>query len=97
MQAKGGLVYMMTNRPAGVLYIGVTADLVRRASEHRAGEIAGFTRRYGLKRLVYFERHDDIRDAIAREKSLKKWRRVWKDELIAKANPGWDDLYKGIL
>jgi putative endonuclease len=97
MQAKGGWVYMMTNRPGGVLYIGVTSDLIRRASEHRTGEIAGFTQRYGLKRLVYFERYDDIRDAIAREKALKKWNRAWKDELIAKENPGWNDLYAGIL
>lgn len=97
MQAKGGWVYMMTNKPHGVLYIGVTADLIRRASQHRAGEIEGFTQRYNLKRLVYFERHDDIRDAIAREKVLKKWNRAWKDELIAKENPNWDDLYAGIL
>lgn len=97
MSAKGGWVYMMTNRPGGVLYIGVTADLIRRTSEHRAGEIDGFTQRYRLKRLVYFERYEDIRDAISREKALKKWRRSWKDELIATANPDWDDLYGGIL
>jgi putative endonuclease len=97
MRATGGWVYMMANRPGGVLYIGVTSDLIRRASEHRAGEIAGFTQRYGLKRLVYFERYDDIRDAIVREKTLKKWRRMWKDELIARENPRWDDLYGGIL
>jgi putative endonuclease len=97
MSAKGGWVYMMTNRPGGVLYIGVTSDLIRRASEHRAGEIDGFTKRYELKRLVYFERHDDIRDAISREKILKKWNRAWKDELIATTNPGWNDLYEGIL
>ena len=97
MQAKGGWVYMMTNRPNGTLYIGVTSNLIQRASQHRAGEIEGFTQRYNLKRLVYFERHDDIRDAIAREKTLKTWNRAWKDELIAKENPGWDDLYAGIL
>jgi putative endonuclease len=97
MQAKGGWVYMMTNRPHGVLYTGVTADLIRRASEHRAGEIAGFTQRYGLNQLVYFERYDDIRDAIYREKQLKKWNRAWKDELIAKENPNWSDLCDGTL
>jgi putative endonuclease len=97
MQAKGGWVYMMTNQPDGVLYIGVTSDFIRRASQHRAGEIAGFTQRYNLKRLVYFERYDDIRDAITREKLLKKWNRAWKDELIAKENPSWNDLYAGIL
>lgn len=80
-----------------MLYIGVTADLIRRASEHRAGEIAGFTQRYGLKQLVYFERFEDILEAIARQKALKKWRRVWKDQLIAGVNPGWDDLYPTIL
>jgi putative endonuclease len=97
VRAKGGWVYMMTNKPGGVLYIGVTADLIRRASEHRAGEITGFTQRYGLKRLVYFERHGDIRDAIAREKTLKTWNRAWKDELIAAENPAWNDLSAGIL
>ena len=97
MQAKGGWVYMMTNRPNGTLYIGVTSNLIQRASQHRAGEIEGFTQRYNLKRLVYFEHHDDIREAIAREKILKTWNRAWKDELIARENPNWDDLYAGIL
>jgi putative endonuclease len=97
MGAKGGWVYMMTNSPGGVLYIGVTSDLIRRASQHRAGEIAGFTQHYRLYQLVYFERHDDIRDAILREKTLKKWNRAWKDELIATTNPAWSDLYPGIL
>ncbi len=97
MQAKGGWVYMMTNQPNGVLYIGVTSNLIQRASQHRAGEIAGFTQRYNLKRLVYFERYDDIRDAIAREKVLKKWNRAWKDELIVKENPAWIVLYAAIL
>ena len=87
----------MTNRPHGVLYTGVTSDLIRRASEHRDGKIPGFTQRYGLMRLVYFERHDEISDAIAREKALKKWHRAWKDRLSASMNPGWDDLYGAIL
>ncbi len=97
MQAKGGWVYMMTNRPDGVLYVGVTADLVRRASEHRAGETESFTQRYWLKQLVYFERYEDIREAIAREKAIKRWRRAWKVALIVRDNPAWDDLYEGIL
>ncbi len=88
---------MMTNKPGGVLYIGVTADLIRRTSQHRAGEIEGFTQRYRLYQPVYFERHDDIRDAILREKTLKKWNRAWKDELITTTNPAWNDLYAGIL
>ncbi len=87
----------MTNKPNGTLYVGVTADLIRRVSEHRAGEVKSFTQRYWLKRLVYFERHDDIRIAIAREKAIKKWLRLWKGELIAKENPNWDDLYETIL
>ena len=90
---QGGWVYIVTNRPDGTLYIGVTNDLARRAWEHREGLIEGFTKRYGLTRLVFFERHDDIRTAIQREKNLKSWRRAWKVRLIVAANPGWDDLY----
>ncbi len=87
----------MTNRPNGILYVGVTSDLVRRVAEHRAGEIAGFTQRYGLKRLVYLERHEEILAAIAREKAMKKWQRGWKVRLIVKDNPAWADLYEGLL
>ncbi len=87
----------MTDRPRGTLYIGMTADLVRRASQHRAGETPGFTQKYWLKRLVYFERHEEILGAIAREKALKRWLRVWKVRLIEAENPGWDDLYERIL
>ncbi|MDR3521705.1 MAG: GIY-YIG nuclease family protein [Acidocella sp.] len=97
MHQKGGWIYIMTNQPNGILYIGVTADLVRRVSEHRAGDIAGFTKTYGLKRLVYFERHDDISAAIARESAMKKWRRAWKVQLLMRDNVAWDDLYEGIL
>lgn len=97
MHNKGGWVYILTNRPSGVLYVGVTADLIRRVSEHRAGEIAGFTQQYGLKMLVYFERHDEILTAIARENAIKKWPRRWKVQLITKDNFEWDDLYGGIL
>ncbi len=86
-------VYIMTNRPNGTLYTGVTTDLPRRVWEHRAGVADGFTKRYGLKRLVYAEPHDDIRAAIQREKTMKHWPRAWKDGLILKANPDWTDLY----
>jgi putative endonuclease len=79
------------------LYIGVTADLVRRVSEHRAAETECFTKKYWVQRLIYFERFEDIRDAIAREKAMKKWRRAWKVEAIERDNPGWKDLYEGIL
>ena len=90
---RGGWVYIMTNRPNGTLYLGVTSDLARRAWEHREGFVDGFSKRYGLKRLVWFERHDDIRAAIQREKTMKHWPRAWKVRLILSANPEWDDLY----
>jgi putative endonuclease len=73
----GGYVYILTNRPNGILYVGVTSDLVRRIFEHRSGFVDGFTKRYGLKRLVYFEQFD-IRDAIQREHNIKHWPRAWK-------------------
>ena len=90
-------VYIMANAPNGTLYVGVTSDLVRRVAEHRTGSLRGFTSQYGVKRLVYFESHDDINPAIAREKQLKKWRRDWKIDLIEQKNPHWDDLYEAIL
>ena len=90
---RGGWVYIITNRPNGILYLGVTSDLARRAWEHRTGAIDGFSRRYGLKRLVWVERHDDIRTAIQREKTMKHWPRAWKVRLVLAANPTWDDLY----
>jgi putative endonuclease len=86
-------VYIMASRKHGTLYIGVTSDLPNRIAQHRAGEIGGFTKRYGLKRLVWFEVHDNIVDAIQREKSLKKYRREWKINLIERDNPNWDDLF----
>ena len=90
---QGGWVYIMTNRPNGTLYVGVTSGLARRAWEHREGLINGFTKRYGLKRLVFAERHEDIRTAIQREKNLKHWPRAWKVRLMLGENPNWDDLY----
>ena len=90
---RGGLVYIMTNRPNGTLYLGVTSDLVRRVWEHREGVVEGFTKRYGLRRLVWCERHEDIHTAIQREKTMKHWPRAWKVRLIVAANPAWDDLY----
>ena len=88
-----GCVYMMTNRPNGTLYIGVTDDLARRAWEHCAGLVEGFTKRYGLTRLVLAERYDDMRAARQREQNMKHWRRSWKVRLILDQNPGWADLY----
>jgi putative endonuclease len=93
LRMTGGWLYIMTNRADGTLYVGVTNNLARRAWEHREGLVEGFTKRYGLKRLVYFERHDDIRTAIQRETSIKRWPRAWKVRLIHTDNPGWDDLY----
>ncbi|MGA8549966.1 MAG: GIY-YIG nuclease family protein [Stellaceae bacterium] len=93
---QGGWVYIVTNRPNGTLYIGVTSNLARRAWEHRIGVVLGFSRRYGLKRLVYAEHHEDIRAAIQREKNLKHWPRAWKVDLIVGQNPNWDDLFERI-
>ena len=89
-------MYIMTNRPNGTLYVGVTANLARRTWEHREGVADGFTKQYGLKRLVYAERHDDIRNAIVRERRLKHWPRSWTVRLIRAANPEWADLYDGL-
>jgi putative endonuclease len=89
----GGWVYIMTNRKDGTLYVGVTSDLARRAWQHREGVIEGFTKRHGLKMLVYTERHEDVRDAILREKTIKHWPRARKVRLIEMDNPNWDDLY----
>jgi len=97
MREKGGWVYIVTNRRNGVLYMGVTSDLVRRAFEHREGLVEGFTKDHGLKILVWFERHETILGAITREKAIKKWPRRWKVQLITKENFAWGDLYDGIL
>src|SRR3972149_3377078 len=93
---KGGWVYIVTNERNGTLYVGVTADVRRRAWEHREGLVEGFTKRYGLKRLVHVERHDDIRDAIRREKRIKHWSRKQKLTLIESRNPDWNDLYDAL-
>lgn len=90
----GGWVYIVTNRPNGTLYVGVTADIAHRAWQHREGLVEGFTKRHRLKRLVYAERHEDIHDAIRREKRLKHWPRQWKINLIRAHNPDWRDLYE---
>jgi putative endonuclease len=94
---SGGWVYIMTNRPNGTLYTGVTSDLARRAWQHRSGVVDGFTKRHDLKRLVYAEPHSDIRDAIQREKTLKHWPRARKVRPILETNPEWDDLYDQLI
>ncbi len=87
----------MTNRPNGTLYVGVTNDIVRRAYEHRSGVVAGFTKRSGLRRLVWVEWHEDIRSAIQREKNIKEWPRAWKARLIGHAKPEWRDHHPDLL
>jgi putative endonuclease len=94
---KQGFVYIMTNKPQGSLYIGVTSDIVKRVYEHKNGFLEGFTEKYHLKNLVYFEIFDDIEEAIKREKQLKNWHRDWKIELIEKQNQQWCDLYERII
>lgn len=89
-----GFVYILANKPRGALYIGVTNDLVRRVWEHREGVTRGFTKRYGIKHLVYFEAHGTMPLAIQREKVLKHWVRQWKIDLIISMNPDWDDLWE---
>ena len=94
---KGGSVYILASDRNGTLYIGVTSDLQGRMYEHREGLVPGFTRRYGVKHLVWYENHSRIEDAIQREKNLKHWIRKWKLELIETSNPGWRDLYLEML
>lgn len=89
-------VYILASKPGGTIYVGVTNDLVRRAYEHRNGLVEGFTRRYGVKHLVYFEQYDDPATAIQREKNIKHWSREWKIDLVVASNPEWRDLYDEI-
>jgi putative endonuclease len=91
-----GWLYILANRPGGTLYVGVTNDLVRRISEHREGAAKGFTKRYDVKRLVYYEQHDTVPLAIQREKNIKHWSREWKIDLIISFNPEWRDLYPDV-
>ena len=86
----------MTNRRNGTLYIGVTSDLITRVWQHREGATPGFTKTYGLDRLVWFEQYDSIAEAIQRETSLKRYKRDWKINLIERNNPSWDDLYPAL-
>jgi putative endonuclease len=94
---KEPAVYMMASGRRGTLYVGVTADLVRRVWQHREGTLGGFTQCYGVKQLVWYEPHGSMEAAIVREKSLKKWRRAWKLELVEGSNPQWRDLWDEIV
>jgi putative endonuclease len=89
-------VYILASRRDGAIYVGITNDLVRRVYEHRIKAVPGFTAKYGITQLVWFEVYDDPVSAISREKELKKWKRDWKTQLIEKDNPNWDDLYDSI-
>jgi putative endonuclease len=91
--AKHPCIYITTNRKRGTLYVGVTSDLLQRVQQHRDLHKKGFTAKYGLTRLVYFELHKSMNKAIKREKAIKKWRRSWKIELIERVNPEWVDLF----
>jgi len=98
MQAmKQPAVYIMASSPGGVLYLGVTSDLIKRCWQHRSDLVEGFTRRYKVHRLVFFEQYDSMIQAIEREKELKKWRRAWKVALIEKDNKAWADLWPGLV
>ena len=90
-------VYMLASRENGTLYVGVTSDLIKRIWEHKSDAVDGFTKRYDVHTLVWYEVHEEMLPAIAREKAIKEWKRKWKLELIEKANPSWRDLYQELL
>lgn len=90
-------VYILANGKNGTLYIGVTNNLARRLYEHKNNLVKGFTKKYGIHKLVYYEVYQDIKEAILREKQMKKWKRYWKIKLINQFNPTWSDLYSQII
>ena len=92
----GGWVYMMANKRYGTIYLGVSANVTRRAEEHRTGAVPSFTKQYGLNRLVWYEWHDHLASANQRERTMKHWPRRWKTALIDDMNPEWVDLYPTI-
>jgi len=94
---KTYFVYILASKRNGTLYIGVTNDLMRRVYEHKNNLINGFTQKYNVHQLVYYEQTSDIDSAIQREKRLKKWNRKWKLKLIEKENPNWNDLYEQLV
>ena len=95
--SKQPAVYILAGRKNGTLYVGVTSDLVKRIWEHRNDVVEGFTKRYGVHRLVWYEMHESMDSAIQREKRLKEWKRKWKVQWIENRNPYWEDLYPGII
>ena len=97
MNQKSPHVYLLTNKPDGVIYLGVTSDLIKRIWQHKNSFVDGFSRRYNLHHLVWFEAHEDMVSAITREKNIKKWKRAWKVRLIEESNLEWRDLYEDII
>jgi putative endonuclease len=95
--SKQFYVYILTSKPNGTLYIGVTSNLPQRIHQHKNDQFDGFCKKYNVKQLVYFEQHESAESAITREKQMKKWNRSWKLKLIEKTNPQWEDLYNFIL
>ena len=94
---KPGYVYLLASKRNGTLYVGVTSDLVQRVWQHKNDQVEGFTKRYGVHTLVWYEAHESMESAIGREKAIKGWRRAWKLALIEKDNPSWRDLYGEIV
>ncbi|WP_438863396.1 GIY-YIG nuclease family protein [Neptunicella sp.] len=94
---KQPAVYILASQRHGTLYAGVTSDLIKRVWQHKNNQVEGFTQRYAIYHLVYFEIHEDMTQAIVREKQIKKWKRSWKIRLIEEKNPLWQDLYHGLL
>ena len=86
-------VYIVASKKNGILYIGITNDIIKRTIEHKSGKFGGFTKKYNVHKLVYYDTFGDVEQAIGREKRLKKWNRQWKIELVERSNPEWKDLY----
>lgn len=96
MRERKPCVYILASKRNGTLYVGVTSDLVKRAWEHRNNVVEGFTKKYRVHMLVWYEMHETMESAIAREKAVKEWKRAWKVRRIEEINPGWKDLYESI-
>jgi putative endonuclease len=97
IKTKYSYVYILASKRNGTLYVGVTADIVKRVYEHKNNLVDGFTKKYGVHMLVYYQQFEDIESAILEEKRLKNWRREWKLKLIEKDNADWKDLYEGLI
>jgi putative endonuclease len=97
MPEKYYYVYILANKRRGTMYVGVTSNLVQRVWQHKEVQVEGFTKRYGVKSLMWYEQYEDVEQAILREKQIKKWDRLWKIELVESFNPEWNDLYETIV